>query len=233
MSISSILLSDINLEASWKEQLRDEFSKDYFISLRQFLEFERESGRRIFPPENQIFAAFDNTPFDQVKVVILGQDPYHGEGQGNGLSFSVNEGIRKPPSLLNIFKELKEDLGIPVPQNGNLDSWAKQGVLLLNATLTVRANEAASHQSKGWEIFTDAVIQKLSANKSGIIFLLWGRFAQSKEALIDHSKHKVLKAAHPSPLARTGFIGCRHFSKTNELLMGFGKAAIDWGAGLK
>ncbi len=219
---------DVKMEPSWKERLSEEFSKDYFYSLKEFLEKERKAGYKIYPPGNRIFAAFDNTPFEKVKVVILGQDPYHGAGQANGLCFSVSDGITKPPSLINIFKELQDDLGIPVPVSGNLEPWSHQGVLLLNATLTVRANEAGSHQNKGWEQFTDAVIRKLSAQTSGIIFLLWGRYAQAKEALIDSAKHYILKAAHPSPLARGAFFGCRHFSKTNELLQEMGKTPVNW-----
>ncbi len=219
---------DVKIELTWKEKLREEFTKPYFLQLIQFLKQERESGNKIYPAGNRIFAAFDYTPFDKLKVVILGQDPYHGTGQANGLCFSVNHGINKPPSLQNIFKELKDDLGIPLPPTGNLEGWAKQGVLLLNATLTVRANEAGSHQQKGWEQFTDAVIKKISEDATGVVFLLWGKYAQAKEALIDSNKHYILKAAHPSPLARGAFFGCRHFSKTNEILKKSGKHPIDW-----
>lgn len=183
----------------------------------------------MFPPGNKIFSAFNHTPFDKVKVVILGQDPYHGEGQAHGLSFSVPEGIAKPPSLVNIFKEINADLGLPIPTTGNLEKWADQGVLLLNATLTVRANLAGSHQKKGWENFTDAAIKKLSKKRENLVFILWGRFAQNKEVLIDAGKHCILKSAHPSPLsAYNGFFGCRHFSKTNEYLRSKGIGEIDW-----
>jgi uracil-DNA glycosylase len=221
-------VSDIKLEASWKLMLEEEFSKDYFSSLRDFLKTEKKSGAIIYPPGPKMFAAFDFTPFDNLKAVIIGQDPYHGPGQANGLCFSVSDGIRKPPSLLNIFKELQSDIGIPIPENGNLENWAKQGVLLLNATLTVRSNEAASHQGKGWEQFTDAVIRAVSEKSSGIVFILWGKFAQAKAPMIDSTKHYILEAAHPSPLARTGFSGCRHFSKTNDILKSIGKSPIDW-----
>jgi len=219
---------DIRIEPSWKEVLKDEFDQPYFNSLREFVRQEISSGQRVYPPASKIFSAFDETPFDQVKVVLLGQDPYHGEGQANGLCFSVCHGVRKPPSLLNIFKELQQDLGIPVPASGDLLPWAHQGVLLLNATLTVRANQAGSHQSKGWETFTDAVIRSISARKKNMVFLLWGRHAQAKAALIDQSRHHILTAAHPSPLARTGFSGCRHFSKTNALLSQSGIVPVDW-----
>lgn len=232
MEGSSTVTTDVKLEDSWKQHLSAEFGKPYFAGLRAFLRAEKAAGKVIYPPGPRIFAAFNLTTFDQVKVVIIGQDPYHGEGQANGLCFSVAPGVRKPPSLLNIFKELNADLGVPIPVNGSLDGWAQQGVLLLNATLTVRANEAASHQGKGWETFTDEVIKTLSAEKSGLVFLLWGRFAQEKAALIDAAKHHVLTAAHPSPLARTGFAGCRHFSKTNALLIGQGQSPVDWSAGL-
>lgn len=218
----------VQLDDSWKEVLKDEFGKSYFQALRNFLRAEKAAGRVIYPPGPRIFSAFNQTPFRQIKVVIIGQDPYHGAGQANGLCFSVAPGIRKPPSLLNILKELQDDLGIPVPENGNLDAWALQGVLLLNATLTVRANEAGSHQQQGWETFTDAVIKAVSDHSSGVVFLLWGRFAQAKAALIDASRHHILQAAHPSPLARTGFAGCRHFSKANALLEQQGKTPIDW-----
>ncbi len=219
---------DVKIEASWKEKLKSEFSKPYFLELIQFLKQEREAGKKIYPTGNRIFAAFDYTPFDKVKVVLIGQDPYHGPGQANGLCFSVSDGISKPPSLQNIFKELLDDLGIPIPTTGNLEPWAKQGVLLLNATLTVRAGEAASHQQKGWEQFTDAVIKKISNDAIGIVFLLWGRYAQAKEILIDAEKHFILKAAHPSPLARGAFFKSKHFSQTNNLLKQVGKEPIDW-----
>jgi uracil-DNA glycosylase len=217
------------IEQGWKTGLNDQFSSEYFTSLKNFIYSEKAEGKIIYPPADCIFAAFDLTPFEKVKVVLLGQDPYHGEGQAHGLCFSVPQGIAPPPSLVNIFKELKNDLGIPPPKHGNLQKWAKQGVLLLNATLTVRANSPGSHQKKGWENFTDEVIRMLSYQKSGLVFLLWGKYAQAKEALIDKSKHFVLKAAHPSPFsADSGFFGCRHFSKTNEVLVHQGKEPIDW-----
>jgi uracil-DNA glycosylase len=217
-----------DIESSWKENLFDEFQSDYFKSLKEFLIEERKKYV-VYPPASKIFAAFNYTPFDKVKVVILGQDPYHGPGQANGLCFSVNDGIALPPSLQNIFKELYDDLNIPISKSGNLEYWAKQGVLLLNATLTVRANQAGSHQNRGWENFTDAVIRVLSEKRENIVFLLWGKFAQAKEILIDISKHHILKAAHPSPFsAHYGFFGCRHFSKTNVLLKQAGLDEIDW-----
>jgi uracil-DNA glycosylase len=216
------------IENSWKEVLSDEFNSPYFLSLKEFLVKEKEAFK-IYPPGNQIFNAFNYTPFDQVKVVILGQDPYHGTGQAHGLCFSVPKGIKPPPSLVNIFKELNTDLGIPVPNHGSLINWANQGVLLINATLTVRAGQAGSHQGKGWENFTDAVIRKISENKRGVIFLLWGRYAQAKESIIDSNIHFVLKAAHPSPFsAYNGFFGCKHFSKANDLLANQMHAEIDW-----
>jgi uracil-DNA glycosylase len=216
------------IEESWKKVLLNEFQSDYFATLKTFLVEER-SKYTIYPPGNKIFAAFDHTPFDEVRVVILGQDPYHGPGQAHGLCFSVPQGIAKPPSLINIFKEIEDDLGYPVPAGGNLEKWSRQGVLLINATLTVRANTAGSHQKKGWEQFTDAVISKLSEQKSGLVFLLWGNYAIAKKELIDPARHHILTAAHPSPLsARRGFFGCKHFSFTNEILKGQGKAEIDW-----
>jgi uracil-DNA glycosylase len=216
------------IEASWEEALSNEFSSSYFATLKEFL-IEEKKKFTIYPPGSLIFNAFNQTPFNQVRVVILGQDPYHGPGQAHGLCFSVPHGIAQPPSLVNIFTELQNDLGIPVPRHGNLEKWTKQGVLLLNATLTVRANQAGSHQGKGWEQFTDAAIRKLSEQRVGIVFLLWGKFAQAKETLIDQNKHYILKAAHPSPLsAYNGFIGCRHFSKTNELLARHGFPVVDW-----
>ncbi len=219
---------DPRIEASWKEILQDEFHSEYFASLKAFLVGER-ARHRVFPPGNRIFAAFDHTPFEMVKVVIIGQDPYHGPGQAHGLCFSVPDGIAKPPSLINIFKEINHELGYPVPNGGNLEKWAAQGVLLLNATLTVRANSPGSHQNRGWEKFTDAVISRLSEKKSGLVFLLWGNFAIAKKVLIDPAKHHVLTAAHPSPLsAQRGFFGCGHFAKTNEILLSQGKAEIDW-----
>ena len=216
------------IEASWKAILLDEFNKDYFKELKQFLRQEKQQ-HIIYPSGKEIFNAFNCTPFEKVKVVILGQDPYHGKGQAHGLSFSVPFGIKPPPSLKNIFKELKADLDIPIAESGNLTSWAKQGVLLLNTTLTVRAKQAGSHQNKGWENFTDAVISSLSENKEDLVFLLWGRFAQNKASLIDSKKHYILTAAHPSPFsAYGGFFGCKHFSKTNEILNKNGLETIDW-----
>lgn len=216
------------IEESWKAALQEEFSKPYFLQLKDFLVEERKE-HIVYPPGKYIFSAFNHTPFDKVKVVILGQDPYHGKGQAHGLCFSVNDGIAKPPSLVNIFKEIQNEFGYPIPESGNLERWADQGVLLLNAILTVRANEAGSHQGRGWEQFTDSVIQHISKEKTGIVFLLWGKYAQAKEQLIDSSKHHILKAAHPSPFsAYNGFFGCNHFAKTNEFLVAQGKQAIDW-----
>ena len=208
-----------NIEDSWKNLLRDEFNADYFSSLKTFL-LQEKSKYKIYPPGSQIFAAFDKTPVDNVKVVIIGQDPYHGTGQAHGLCFSVPQGIKPPPSLVNIFKELESDLNIPRPNHGNLEKWTDQGVLLLNATLTVRASQAGSHQNKGWEIFTDQAIKKIAECNKDLIFLLWGRFAQAKENLINTNDHYILKAAHPSPFsAYNGFFGCKHFSQTNEILI--------------
>ena len=216
------------IEESWKESLLKEFQSAYFTELKKFLVEEKQKFV-IYPPGKYIFSAFNHTPFDKVKVVVIGQDPYHGAGQANGLCFSVSPGIRQPPSLQNIFKEIQNDLGSPIPKSGNLEPWADQGVLLLNATLTVRANQAGSHQNKGWEQFTDAVIKELSAKKEGLIFILWGRYAQAKEIIIDTSKHHILKAAHPSPFsAYNGFFGCKHFSRTNEILKMKGLQEIDW-----
>lgn len=219
---------DPKIEESWKAVLTDEFNKDYFYTLREFLVEERKHSI-VYPPGHLIFNAFDKTPFPKVKVVILGQDPYHGPGQAHGLCFSVPVGIPQPPSLVNIFKEIQNDVKIPVPKHGNLEKWAEQGVLLLNATLTVRANQAGSHQKKGWELFTDRVIQLLSLHKTGLVFILWGKYAQAKEVLIDTGKHFILKGPHPSPLsAHAGFFGCKHFSKTNELLREQLLTEIDW-----
>lgn len=215
------------IEPKWLHAINEEFTKPYFNDLKSFLVEERKQFT-VYPPGNRIFAAFDFTPFDKVKVVILGQDPYHGEGQANGLCFSVADGIRKPPSLVNIFKELKDDEGCYIPESGNLEAWAHQGVFLLNATLTVRANTAGSHQNKGWELFTDAVIKTLSDKKENLVFLLWGNYAKAKTVLIDSNKHLVLTAAHPSPLARGAFFGCRHFSATNAFLKSKGIEEIDW-----
>lgn len=219
---------EVKIEQSWKEALRNEFDKPYFESLVRFLHDEKSAGRRIYPPGSCIFRAFEMTPADKVKVVILGQDPYHGPGQAMGLSFSVPDNVPAPPSLKNIFQEIENDLGIRMSGRPNLEKWASQGVLLLNAVLTVRAGEAASHSRIGWTEFTDAVIRYLSDSRDGIVFLLWGNFARSKKDLIDTSRHYVLEAAHPSPLARGAFFGCRHFSRTNEILVSEGKTPIDW-----
>ena len=216
------------IEESWKAVLSDETNKDYFLKLKQFLLDERKR-HTIYPNEKDIFNAFNYTPFAKVKVVILGQDPYHGNGQAHGLSFSVPNGVKTPPSLRNIFKELQADLNVPISSNGNLSHWAKQGVLLLNTTLTVREKKAGSHQKLGWENFTDKIIEKISKKKEGIIFLLWGAFAQRKSILIDAKKHHVLTAAHPSPFsAYRGFFGCKHFSKTNGILIKNNQQPIDW-----
>jgi uracil-DNA glycosylase len=220
---------DVQIEESWKSVLKGEFDKVYFQQIVIFLKAEKAADKIIFPPGPFIFNAFNKTPFSKIKVVLLGQDPYHNPGQAHGLSFSVPDGIKKPPSLVNIFKELESDLGIPSAKNGNLEKWAQQGVMLLNASLTVRQNEAGSHSKIGWLQFTDSVISKISEQKKGIIFLLWGKFAQDKQTLIDETKHYVLKAAHPSPFsADKGFFGCKHFSKTNELLSLQNKEPIDW-----
>lgn len=219
------------LENGWKKALAEEFSAEYMKELKKKLVEEVKSGVVIYPPAKQIFNAFNLTPFDKVKVVILGQDPYHSKGQAHGLSFSVPNGVNPPPSLVNIFKEIESDLAVSPPSgaNGNLENWAKQGVLLLNAILTVRANSPASHRNLGWEKFTNAVIKTLSDKKEHIVFLLWGKFAQEKENLIDTSKHLILKAPHPSPFsANSGFFGCRHFYKTNEYLVKTGQTSIEW-----
>ncbi|MAP53836.1 uracil-DNA glycosylase [Altibacter sp.] len=220
---------DVKIEAGWKEALQDEFNKKYFRELTSFVRQEYKT-HRCFPPGNQIFSAFMHTPFHKVKVVILGQDPYHGPGQANGLCFSVTEGTAKPPSLQNIFQELHTDVKRPIPQSGNLQPWADQGVLLLNATLTVRAHQAGSHQNKGWEQFTDAVIESLSEKRKGLVFLLWGGYAKRKGAKIDTSKHLVLSSGHPSPLSanRGYWFGNKHFSKTNNYLKENGQRPIDW-----
>ena len=219
---------DVRIEQSWKNALAGEFEKPYFAQLVRFLHGEKAAGKVIYPPGGEIFRAFELTPVDKVKVVILGQDPYHGPGQAMGLSFSVRDGIPSPPSLKNIFKEIEDDLGIRMSGSPNLEKWARQGVLLLNSVLTVQAGLPTSHSRIGWQEFTDAVIKYLSDNCSGIVFLLWGRFAIEKSALIDTSRHYVLTAAHPSPLARGAFFGCRHFSKTNQILASEGKEPIDW-----
>ena len=219
---------EVKIEQSWKDALADEFGKPYFESLVSFLHKEKADGQVIYPPGSQIFRAFDLTPLRQVKVVILGQDPYHGPGQAHGLSFSVPAGIPAPPSLKNIFKEIEADLGVRMSGYPDLEKWARQGVLLLNAVLTVRGGQAASHSRIGWQEFTDAVIKYISDNCEGVVFMLWGNFARTKAGLIDHSRHVVLEAAHPSPLARGAFFGCRHFSRANEALASFGRTPIDW-----
>ena len=219
---------EVRIEQSWKNALAGEFGKPYFESLVRFLRSEKAAGQTIYPPGSQIFRAFDLTPVENLKVVILGQDPYHGPGQAHGLSFSVSAGVPAPPSLKNIFKEIESDLGVKMSGYPDLEKWARQGVLLLNAVLTVRAGVAASHSKIGWEEFTDAVIRYISDNCEGVVFLLWGNFARSKSALIDRTRHHVLEAAHPSPLARGAFFGCRHFSQTNALLASRGLQPIDW-----
>ena len=219
---------EVKIEQSWKIALADEFGKPYFESLVHYLHAEKAAGQTIYPPGNQIFRAFDLTPLDKVKVVILGQDPYHGPGQAHGLSFSVPDGIPAPPSLKNIFKEIETDLGVKMSGYPNLEDWARQGVLLLNAVLTVRASAAASHSKIGWQEFTDAVIRYVSDNCEGVVFMLWGNFARTKAELIDRSKHMVLEAAHPSPLARGAFFGCRHFSRANAYLASSGRSPINW-----
>lgn len=219
---------DVKISQSWKEKLAEEFNKPYFKNLAEFVRGEYKKYS-VYPPGKEIFNAFEHCDFDNVKVVIIGQDPYHGHGQANGLCFSVRDDIRMPPSLINIFKEIENDLGKKMPETGNLERWAEQGVLLLNATLTVRANTPGSHQNKGWEEFTDAIIKKISVHKKGVVFLLWGAYAQRKGAIIDQTKHYILKSAHPSPFsAQRGFFGNRHFSKTNEYLRKQGKNEIDW-----
>ncbi|MCL3779197.1 uracil-DNA glycosylase [Prolixibacteraceae bacterium JC049] len=221
-------MTDIKIEESWKQQLNEEFTKPYFENLIAFVKSEYQT-QTIYPKGKHIFNAFDRCPFDNAKVVIIGQDPYHGPGQAHGLCFSVNDGVAFPPSLRNIFKELNMDLGIPVPQSGNLERWADQGVFLLNATLTVRAHQAGSHQRKGWEEFTDAAIKKLAEEKENLVFLLWGAYAQKKGAMIDKSKHLVLESVHPSPLsASRGFFGQKHFSKANAYLQQKGQTPIQW-----
>lgn len=219
---------NIIIEESWKKHLTDEFDKPYFTQLVEFVKKEY-TNHKIYPPGKQIFSAFDHCSFDNTKVVIIGQDPYHGEGQANGLCFSVADGIRKPPSLVNIFKEIVDDIGKPIPESGNLERWANQGILLLNATLTVRASTPGSHQNKGWEAFTDAVIKVLNEQKQNIVFLLWGSYAQKKGAIIDRSKHQVLESPHPSPFAaHRGFFGSKHFSECNNYLEDYGSVTIDW-----
>ena len=219
---------NVLIEESWKNVLKEEFEKPYFAELAAFLHKEKREGKTIYPPGPLIFNAFRLTPFDKVKVVILGQDPYHNPGQAHGLSFSVPDNITPPPSLLNIYKEIENETGIKEPANGNLERWAVQGVFMLNSILTVRAGQAASHSRIGWQTFTDAVIKKISDKKDGIIFLLWGNYARSKKDLIDTGRHYILEAAHPSPLARGAFFGCGHFLKTNEILKQNGKEPIIW-----
>lgn len=219
---------NVRIASDWKEILQPEFDKPYFDNLIKFVK-EEYAARRIYPRGSNIFRAFDKCPLDRLKVVIIGQDPYHGEGQANGLCFSVNDGIQFPPSLRNIFTEINHDTGAPIPSSGNLDRWAEQGVLLLNAVLTVREHEAASHAGHGWETFTDAVVRAIADNKDGLVYMLWGRYAQNKGAIVDPSRNLILKSAHPSPLsAHNGFFGCRHFSQANEYLMAHGKTPIQW-----
>ncbi len=219
---------DVKIEKSWEIKLNSEFEKSYFSELTEFVKQEIKQ-QVVYPPGKLIFNAFDKCSFENVKVVIIGQDPYHGQGQANGLCFSVNDGVRHPPSLKNIFKEIVDDLGKPIPESGNLERWANQGVLLLNATLTVRANAAGSHQQKGWEEFTDEVIRVVSEERLSIVFILWGAYAQKKGSIINIDKHLVLKSAHPSPFsAYNGFFGCKHFSKTNEYLRSLDKKEIEW-----
>ena len=219
---------DVKIDASWKKVLQDEFEKPYFAQLTSFVRDEYKT-KKIFPPGNMIFSAFDHCTFDKVKVVIIGQDPYHNDGQAHGLCFSVNTGVDFPPSLINIFKEIERDLGKPMPTSGNLERWADQGVLLLNATLTVQAHSAGSHQGRGWETFTDAVIRKVAQEKEHVVFMLWGNYAQQKGAVVDGQKHLVLKSVHPSPLsAYRGFIGCGHFSTANNYLISNGLNPINW-----
>ncbi len=220
---------EVAIENSWKEELKEEFSKPYFREVTEFLKKEKQAGKVIYPPGKLIFNAFECTPFDKVKVVIIGQDPYHNPGQAHGLSFSVQDGVAPPPSLANIYKEIQTDLGVAISRTGNLEKWARQGVLLLNASLTVEANTPMSHSKIGWHLFTDEVIRKVSAGKENVVFLLWGKFAQNKETLIDASRHLVLKSAHPSPLsAYNGFFGSGHFSKANNWLREKGEQPIDW-----
>lgn len=219
---------NVNIEDSWRKALQSEFDEPYFAELVSFLHAEKARGAQIYPPGGRIFRAFDLCPLDKVKVVILGQDPYHGYGQAMGLSFSVPDNVPAPPSLKNIFKEIESDLGIKMSGKPNLEKWAEQGVLLLNAVLTVRAGEPTSHSAIGWQRFTDAVIKKISDTQNGVAFLLWGNYARAKRELIDSSRHYILEAAHPSPLARGAFFGCRHFSKTNEILIKQAKTPVNW-----
>jgi uracil-DNA glycosylase len=218
----------VAIEESWKKELHSEFEKPYFGKIKEFIVAEKAKGKTVFPPGPLIFNAFNLTPFQDVKVVILGQDPYHGKGQAHGLSFSVPFGITAPPSLKNIYKELDSDLGLKAPNHGNLEAWTKQGVFLLNAFLTVNEGEPASHKNAGWEVFTNAVIKAISRNREHVVFMLWGKFAQQKEVLIDTQKHLILRAAHPSPLAGGAFFGCKHFSKANKYLESKNIAPINW-----
>ncbi len=228
-AISGNMSASVKLDESWLKPLAEQFSAPHMQSLKAFLEAEKAAGKRIFPKGSEYFRALDLTPLDKVKAVILGQDPYHGEGQAHGLCFSVQPGVRTPPSLVNIYKELEADLGIPRPGHGFLEHWARQGVLLLNSVLTVEMGRAASHQGKGWELFTDAIIRAVAQKEEPVVFLLWGAYAQRKAAHVDASRHLVLKAAHPSPLsAHNGFLGCRHFSQANAFLEAKGRGAIDW-----
>lgn len=222
-------MAEVKIDPSWKEVLKNEFKMPAFQQAALHIKTEKSQGKTIYPPGSLIFNAFNTTPFDKVKVVILGQDPYHGPGQAHGLCFSVQYGVAPPPSLINIFKELHDDIGFRIPDHGNLTRWAEQGVFLLNASLTVRAGEPMSHSKIGWADFTDSVIKKISTQKNNIVFLLWGKFAQEKRGLIDESRHCILRSVHPSPLsAHAGFFGCKHFSKTNEYLTSHGIAPIDW-----
>ncbi|MGE7367791.1 uracil-DNA glycosylase [Neorhizobium sp. NPDC001467] len=222
-------MADVKLEETWKFALEEEFASPYMADLRQFLVAEKEAGKRIFPKGSEYFRALDLTPLDEVKVVILGQDPYHGAGQAHGLCFSVQPGVRTPPSLVNIYKELRDDLGIEPAKHGFLEHWAEQGVLLLNSVLTVEEGKAAAHQGRGWEKFTDAVIRTVNDECDGVVFILWGSYAQKKASFVDQERHLVLKSAHPSPLsAHNGFLGSRPFSKTNEYLQSIGKDPVDW-----
>lgn len=221
-------MSNVKIEESWKQALREEFTQPYFQSLATFLKTEKAAGKKIYPPGSLIFNAFNTTPFEDVKVVILGQDPYHNPGEAMGLSFSVPKGVRIPPSLRNIYKELNEDLSVSIPNHGDLTRWAEQGVFLLNAMLTVEHRTPRSHQKIGWQDFTDAVIRKLSTEQEGLVFMLWGGFARKKKELIDKSRHLVLEAAHPSPLAGGAYFGSKHFSKANDYLQKQGKEQIDW-----
>jgi uracil-DNA glycosylase len=223
-----VMSTTVKIEPSWKEALNDQWELAYFIKMGEFLKEEVKCGKTIYPPGPEIFKAFEKTPFDQVKVVILGQDPYHGAGQAMGLSFSVPKGIKVPASLKRIYKELHRDLGFQIPEHGDLTSWSEQGVFLLNAMLTVEASQPGSHKKIGWQNFTDAVIKKISDEQEGVIFMLWGNFAKAKKALINTEKHHVLEAAHPSPLAGNAFAECSHFSKANELLRRMGESQIDW-----